>query len=152
MTEYIIQILMAALGAAAYCLLFNIRRNKIAFCAIIAGCTWTVYILCENMTDSIFVCNMLSSAFATLISEMAARILKAPTTCFLIPAVIPLIPGGGLYHTMEAALIKNTAAFESYLSSTVQATFGISIGIMLMSLVAVRLIRRSISPIRNLIH
>jgi uncharacterized membrane protein YjjB (DUF3815 family) len=33
-----------------------------------------------------------------------ARIMKTPTTLFVVPATIPLIPGGSLYTTMRLAV------------------------------------------------
>lgn len=142
MIQNILQVSMAVLGAIAYSLLFNIRRNKLVICGIFGGLTWVVYLICAQFTSSVLLCNIIAAAFATLISEISARVLKAPTTCFLIPAVIPLIPGGGLYYTMYAAISKNISEFESYLSSTVQAAFGISLGIIFMSLVGIKLIRK----------
>ncbi len=39
-----------------------------------------------------------------LASEILARKCKTPVTTFLVCALIPLVPGGGMYRTMLAAI------------------------------------------------
>lgn len=149
MLNYIIQIIAAGFGAFAYSILFNIRRDKLIFAAFGGSLAWLIYTLIFQVTDNLFICNMLTAASATLYGEVLARIKKAPTTCFLIPAVMPLIPGGGLYYTMTAVINGNQEMFEHYFVSTVETAFGISIGIMFMSLIGFRLVKMSIAPIRR---
>ena len=91
---------------------------------------------------------MPSSAFATLYSEILARIKKAPTTVFLIPSVMPMIPGGGLFYTMSAVISNNTVLFEKYFVTTIETALGISIGIMFMSLIGVKLVKKGISKLQ----
>ena len=90
---------------------------------------------------------MLASAFATLYSEILARTKKAPTTVFLIPSVMPMIPGGGLFYTMSAVISNNTVLFEKYFVTTIETALGISIGIMFMSLIGVKLVKKGISKL-----
>ena len=40
-----------------------------------------------------------------------ARVLKTPTTTFIITGLIPLIPGGSLYYTMTNAFSGNLQTF-----------------------------------------
>lgn len=149
MNEYLIQIISGALGAVGYSVLFNIRRDKLIFAGVGGALTWLVYLLIFQVNKNLFVCNMIAAAFATFYSEILARIKKAPTTCFLIPSVMPLIPGGGLYYTMSAVIEEDGELFEHYFVNTVSAAFGISIGIMFMSLIGVRLVKVGIAPIRT---
>jgi uncharacterized membrane protein YjjB (DUF3815 family) len=46
-----------------------------------------------------------------LLAEIFARMFKAPATVFLITGIIPLVPGGGLYYTMDALIDGNMALF-----------------------------------------
>ena len=54
---------------------------------------------------------------------------KAPTTLFVIPAVVPLIPGSTIYYTMNAVVNANTDGFSHYGSLTVQYALSIAAGI-----------------------
>lgn len=147
MLEHLIQIIMAALGALGYAILFNVHPNKFLPAALGGALTWVVYLLIASVSDSIFLCNMIAAAFATIYSEAFARRMKAPATCFLMPSVIPLIPGSGLYYTMTAIINNNSQLFGHYFSSTVQTAFGISIGIMIVSYIGIRLLK--IAPVKK---
>lgn len=141
--NYIIQIITAGLGAGGYSILFNIRRDKLLYASAGGALSWLVYILTSQVTTNNFITNMAAAAFATLYSEIFARIKKAPTTVFLIPSVIPMIPGGGLFYTMSAVISNDPVLFEKYSVTTIRTALGISIGIMLMSLVGVRIVKIS---------
>ena len=147
MLEYFIEIIMAALGALGYAILFNVHPNKFLPATLGGAFTWIVYLGMSVVSDNIFLCNMMAAIFATTYSESLARKMKAPATCFLMPSVIPLIPGSGLYYTMSAVISHDSGLFKHYFSSTVQTAFGISIGIMIVSYIGSRLLK--MSPIKK---
>ncbi len=45
-------------------------------------------------------------------SEILARICKKPVTIFVLPGIIPLVPGVGLYRTMLCLIQNDLAGFE----------------------------------------
>ena len=146
--KYIIQVIAAGLGAGGYSILFNIRRDKLLYASSGGSLAWIIYILASQfITTNAFITNMLAAAFATLYSEMLARIKKAPTTVFLIPSIMPMIPGGGLFYTMSAVISNDTVLFEKYFVTTIETALGISIGIMFMSLIGVRIVKKGIAKL-----
>ena len=44
--------------------------------------------------------NFLAATLISLLSEILARKMKYPAIIFVIPGILPLIPGLGLYNTM----------------------------------------------------
>lgn len=146
--KYIIQVIAAGLGAGGYSILFNIRRDKLLYASAGGSLAWIIYIIASQfITTNAFITNMLAAAFATLYSEILARIKKAPTTVFLIPSIMPMIPGGGLFYTMSAVISNNTVLFEKYFVTTIETALGISIGIMFMSLIGVRIVKKGIAKL-----
>lgn len=146
--KYIIQVIAAGLGAGGYSILFNIRRDKLLYASAGGSLAWIIYILASQfITTNAFITNMLAAAFATLYSELLARIKKAPTTVFLIPSIMPMIPGGGLFYTMSAVISNDTVLFEKYFVTTIETALGISIGIMFMSLIGVRIVKKGIAKL-----
>ena len=69
-------------------------------------------------------------------SEIMARFMKAPVTIFLVPGIIPLLPGSYLYYTTLALLNKETEQFQNYGISTIAVTMGIACGIVITSILA----------------
>lgn len=147
--RYIIQVITAGLGAGGYSILFNIRRDKLPYASAGGSLAWIIYILASQTTTKAFITNMLAAAFATLYSEIFARIKKAPTTVFLIPSIMPMIPGGGLFYTMSAVINNNSELFEKYFITTIETALGISIGIMFMSLIGVKLVKKGLPGLKK---
>ena len=82
-----------------------------------------------DLTGQIFVSGFMASAFAAVYAEVLAFIKRAPTTLFVIPAVVPLIPGSTLYYTMNAVVNGKTDGISHYGNLTVQYALSIAAGI-----------------------
>ena len=65
-----------------------------------------------------------------------ARILKSPTTVFLIPAIIPFVPGAMLFYMMYNLINGDISKFNTYFSNLGLASLGIAVGIILASVFA----------------
>ena len=71
-----------------------------------------------------------------LLSEVFAVIFKNPATVYLLPGLFPLVPGGGMFQTMEAAVSGNMENALSIGFSTLTAAGAIAIGIAVASSMA----------------
>ena len=91
-------IVSGAIGTLGFCLFFRIRRDKLIYGCIGGLLTSLFYCICSDLGMSILMRNLVPAIVGTLYAEIIARIVKAPATVFLIPAVIPLTPGGTLYY------------------------------------------------------
>lgn len=95
-------------GASAtlsYC--SNISKKDIFWGAIVGGLGWFVYSLLipqgasgKAGTESYF----WGSIAVSLLSELLAFLKKNPATIYLIPGLLPLVPGSGMFQTMRAAV------------------------------------------------
>ena len=94
---------------------------------------WFVYLLSAPLfRDDIvqtFVAALVISAFA----EIMARIRKCPVTGYLLVAIFPLVPGGGIYYTMEHAINGETDAFLTSFLHTLGLAGAIAVGVLLVS-------------------
>lgn len=105
-----VQILSSFIGALGFSILFNMRGKKLFFAGLGGLVSWTVYLVIASMTTSTFLPNFAASMTATVYAEALARLAKSPATIFLIGAIIPLVPGGQLYYTMNYAVSKKLGA------------------------------------------
>ena len=92
------QTLTAALGSLAFGIVYKVRNERLPVVAAGGGIGWFLYSVIFCRWESIFISNMAASVFATLYSEAMARKRKAPVVVFLLPCLIPLVPGGGLRY------------------------------------------------------
>lgn len=127
--------LYAFLGCVAFCLIFELHSWQYLLSAGITGATgWLVYLaLSEWNSVARF---LLSTIVVAALAEVFARIYKAPATIFLIIGIIPLVPGGGMYYTMEALINGDMMLFVHHGLETAASAGAIAVGCSLVSSVA----------------
>mgnify|MGYP002509472253 FL=1 len=132
--KYFVMILTAAIGTIGYCLNINVKRNKIVYGCVGGVVSTFLYCVCVEAELSLLVQNLIPATVVTLYAEVLARIVKAPATVFLIPSIIPLVPGGRLYYTMRAIVDGNGEDAKIYAMETLVIALGIAVGIVVISL------------------
>jgi uncharacterized membrane protein YjjB (DUF3815 family) len=64
-----------------------------------------------------------------------ARARKAPTSVFLIPSVIPTVPGSNLYYFMQNLIHANSSEAISNLVTALSVALGIAGGTVTVSII-----------------
>ena len=132
--ELLLPCLYSFMGCVGYCLVFNIRmRKRMLLLASLGGAVgWCVYLLCGWLQNDI------TQSFAAILavaaySEIMARLQKSPATVYLIVGLIPLVPGGGIYYTMEYCINGDMMNFMNPGIHTLGIAGALAIGILLVS-------------------
>lgn len=127
------ELITAMLGALGFALLFHVNKKYLPSAAIGGLICWGVYLVITEFSSNLFFAPLIAAAVSTLYSEISARCFKAPTTVFLIPSVVPLIPGSSLYYTMHYAVSGDFLQFKNFGLKTALVAFGMAVGISLIS-------------------
>ena len=130
--EGIIQIISAIIGSLGFSMLFCLKGKKLLWATLGGGIAWSVYLVVQVLGGGLFLCGVVSAMVATAYSEIFARILKTPKTAFIFPAIVPMVPGGGLYYTMSNALSKNFDKALKYASDTLSTAIALAFGIVVV--------------------
>ncbi len=128
MKEILIQLVTAFLGSLGFALLFGLRRRYLLPAALGGLLSWGVYLLCSHLFPSVFLAGLAASAFSVVYAEMLARLMRTPATLFVIPAVIPLVPGSSLYYAMSCAVQRDFASAREYGMQTMEFALAIAMG------------------------
>ena len=135
-------LLITSLGAAIACygftFLFNIHGPGGLICVLGGVLTWVVYVVCLDLGVGEIGAYFWAAAFASAFSEVSARIRKCPAIAYLVISIFPLIPGAGVYYTMEHAVKGEMELFASKGMTTAAIAGAMAVGILLIS-TAVRL-------------
>ena len=99
--DALIQILMGGLGTLGFNILFNIRGKKLLLATLGGVISWTVFLALAPVLPGEALRYFLSAAVITVYGEILARIEKTPTTTFLVPSIVPLIPGIALTNSLR---------------------------------------------------
>ena len=134
-----VQILMGGLGTLGFNLLFHIRGRKLMLATLGGVISWSVFLALESVYSGEALRYFVAAAAVTAYGEILARVKKTPTTTFLVPSIIPLIPGSALYYTMNYALNKQWSQFAQQAFYTLQLALSLAVGIIAVTTV-VRLI------------
>ncbi|MCF0148881.1 MAG: threonine/serine exporter family protein [Clostridium sp.] len=129
----LIQSIFAFFASLGFGILFNIKGNKLFYAGLGGGLSWFISIYCESLgfnTNSSF---FISSIVFSIYSEIMARVLKTPVTSLIICALIPLVPGGGMYYTMYEAINGNIMESIELGINTISNAGSLSIGIIFIS-------------------
>ena len=62
-----------------------------------------------------------------------ARVRKCPASGYLLIAFFPLVPGAGLYYTMESLLNGDHAGFQANGYNTLAMGGGLALGVLLVA-------------------
>ncbi|WP_246579337.1 threonine/serine exporter family protein [Alkaliphilus flagellatus] len=102
MMEYITNFIYAYLSTIGFAVLFNVPKSSFIKSGFAGGLGWVIYIFTKNLSGSIVGATFVASLVIAIIGEIFAIIDKNPITVYIIPGIIPLVPGFGLYNTMRS--------------------------------------------------
>lgn len=109
--KIVLELVTAFTGAFGYALLFRVGKDKLLQASFGGFLAWGSYLACSLVMTGEVKQYFIASIVSAIYAEVMARKHKTPATVFLVPATIPLIPGGFLYQTMSYALTGEWSAF-----------------------------------------
>lgn len=113
--------------------LFKVPRNRLVIVGLVGMCGGICYKLAIHYETSEPFALFLGAIIVSLLSEILARKLKTPVTIFLACALIPLVPGGGLYYTMLDVVEHNFELATITFINTIINAIAIVIGCTFIS-------------------
>ena len=132
MTADILQIFCAGLGTLGFALFLRVRGAHLLAATLV---------LVHAAGGTVFFSTLVAALAVCLWSETMARRRKAPATIFLMPGIVPLLPGGAMYYTMDSVVLGDMDTFVVKASETLFVAVGIAGGILIASEV-VRVVTR----------
>lgn len=129
MKETLIQLITATLGSLGFALIFGLQRKHLPFAALGGMISWSIYLGVHSMTEGVFLANLCAAVFAVTYAELLAHLRRCPATLFVVPAIIPLVPGSSLYYAMDSAVHGDLTAAGVYGHRTLVAALAIAAGI-----------------------
>lgn len=127
--ELILPCVCAFVACLGFSVLFNIRGGGILICAFGGMLGWLCYLLAAPLGSDIVQC-FIAAVVISAYSELMARIRRCPVTAYLLVALFPLVPGGGIYYSMEHAMNGETSLFMNTLLHTLGLAGALAVGVL----------------------
>ncbi len=125
------QCLFSVIGCIGFAILFNIHGPGGLLCALGGLLSWAVYGITLELSGSDIAANFLGALTASVYSELMARIRKYPAISYLVVSIFPLLPGAGIYYTMNHAVQGRNDLFASQGMHTAAVAGTMAVGILL---------------------
>ncbi len=134
MMPFVIKIIAGVISTVGFAIIFRLKPSHWVFAAVDGLVACVCYFAFTELIGGVFWPNALAALLTAFLAEIFARICKAPSTVFLLPGCIALVPGGTLYYTMSNFLSENYSAASENLLITVEVGVAIGGGIILASI------------------
>ena len=123
------------LGCLGFAFLFNIHGPGALLCTLGGILAWLIFDLMNLATGSDLASYFWAALGSSFYAEFMARVRKCPAIAYLVVAIFPLIPGAGVYYTMNYAVQGQMDAFAASGMHTAATAGIIAVGILLASTV-----------------
>ena len=131
--EILINIGCSFAGTIAYAIIFNVPKKNYISCGFTGAAGWMVY---KIIVDYLMFSAATATFWGTLVVVLISRILtvkqKCPITIFLVSAIIPLVPGVGIYFTAYYLVTNQLSLAVVQGMSSIKIAFAIVLGIILV--------------------
>lgn len=127
--EYGLPCLCAFLACVGFTMMFNIHGVGKLISGVGGALSWLVYMLAGRTIFAAF----LAAAVIGIFAEVMSRVRLCPVTGYVLVALLPLVPGGGIYRAMRYCVTGETEQFLSTLLHTFGIAAALAVGAMLAS-------------------
>ena len=119
--EIILKSLGAWVAIWGFSRLLNAPKKLECYTAGVGMIGWAVYLIVEVFNDGILMKNFLAAVAVALVSQAMARHFKAPVILFVIPGILPMVPGAGMYRIVYSIVMGPENMVGTYLLETATA-------------------------------
>lgn len=135
MKDVVVSLITAALGTLGFSILFYVHPRRLTLATLGGVLTTAMYLLAGHFLGGELLPNLLGALVGAGFSEICARLTKVPVPVYMVPCVIPLVPGSALYATMFNFVSGNYATAADAALKTLVVALGISGGIVIASVI-----------------
>lgn len=133
---YLKQFIFSFISTVGFSILFNVPKKSIIYAGLTGGISWILYMYIDKLTSSIIFSLFIASTVVGILGEIFAIIDKKPVTTFIIPGIVPLVPGYGIYLSMVNLINRDFYEFAITGTEAIFSSGAISIGIIFVSSLA----------------
>ncbi|QTL97507.1 threonine/serine exporter [Iocasia frigidifontis] len=129
----IIQFISAFMATLFFAIILNIFREELFYCSLIGGLGWIVFLFIKDYSGSIILASFISALMISSLARLLSYLRNLPETNYLIPGIVAIVPGAGMYQTMSAMIYGDLKSMVYYGLQTIQVAGVIAIAVVIIS-------------------
>lgn len=130
-----LEVITCVSGTLGFCVILNVSKRKLFYSVFGGFISSVLLVLLTNLGAGTFEAVFISMLVISVYSEALSRITKTPANIILLPASIPLLPGGSLYYMMSFLVHFDRENFVFYAKETALTGLGIALGAVVISII-----------------
>ena len=131
-TELLLQFIYAGLATFGFTIIFRVPKSDILICSLIGALGWTIYQIAFVYGLTVVMAVFLGACTVALLSDIFSKLLKEASTVFIIPGIMPLVPGAGMYRMMLELIHNDMTGFATEATQTLMSAGAIAVGLLVM--------------------
>lgn len=132
----------ALFATIGFAIVFRAPWRAVLPAGIIGGIGWMVYLQFELSGMEIAAAAFFSALSIGLLGELAAKKMKMPATTFVVPGIVTIVPGYGIYQSVLFMIQRNIDEASREAATVALIGVGIAVGILMASSLSRVLLRR----------
>ena len=138
---YLRDVIACVAAVIFYGIIMSVPLTPLCFAAGSGAVAYLAYRLIFLLAGHELLGYLIASLMIAISSEILARICKKPVTIFVLPGVIHLVPGVGLYRTMLCLVQNDLEGFETAFVRTLFISGIIAVTVAVVNAAARNLLR-----------
>lgn len=127
----ILQVVGAFVAVICFSIILEVPRKYLLHDGFTGAVGMFAYLFALKWNVSVTMSTFISAIIITLISNLLARMGKAPVTIFLIAGILPLVPGAGMYRIVYYILQQDKKLVQFYSWETLMEAGAIAVAIFI---------------------
>ncbi len=129
--ELSVHFIVCSIASSAFAVFYSPPYKHLIWAGVTGGFGWVIYMIFAHYGIDTGFSSFFATVALTALSRALAYHRKAPITIFLIPGIIPLVPGIAIYQTGYNMFMSESSKAISYAASTFSIAIAIALGMAL---------------------
>ena len=143
MLDIVLNLVYCFVASLFFALIMNAPKKTLISTSISASLGYFIHIYSSTLNETLGF--FAGTVFVAMMGEILARKFKMPATIFIFPAVIPIVPGVGLYQTMLALVQNNITSALEIGTNTILNIAAMAVAMALVNILALKIKSRKVN-------
>lgn len=138
-----IQFIAAFIAVVAWSINLEIPKKYLVIVGLVGAIGWITYLITMYFNISEIFSYFLSALVVAILSLILSKVLKAVSTIFLIPGILPIVPGISMYKMIYSLINNNNEEAIHYLLQAIFIAVGIALAIFITECIkGIKIVRK----------
>ncbi len=142
MIIYAIEIFAMYIASLTYSIINDCPKKELKFAGFTGLVSWFFYLIGLNFTDSVLFGNFIATLIVTIFCRVLTIYRKQPLTLYLVPAIIPLVPGKIIFDSLYSLVDGNISLAIEYTIFTLSIACCITLGISMSNIITYKHLKK----------